>query len=133
MEGQNAGNLTVAPEIRRHRDDELSRIQIRQIAQTQRSPMAVHAFDFLVLPVSGPQCPENQIGPIGRRKKTQPMNTAMLSDPVPRVNMVGMCVFGESCWLGLLGCEKALLLRRSLEESARGLQVRLCHNTILVS
>jgi hypothetical protein len=92
--------------------------------------MAVYAFDFLV-PVSRPQRPEDQIGTICRREKGEPVNTAVLTDPVPRVHMIWMCVFGESGRLGLLGCEKALLLLSGLEESASGFEVRLCHDTIL--
>jgi hypothetical protein len=45
--------------------------------------------------------------------------------------MIWVCVFGESCRLGLLRGEEALLLLGELEEPPRRFTMRLCHYTIL--
>ena len=48
MKYQSAGNIAVAPEIRRDRHVELCRIQIRQIVEAKRRVVAVYTFDFFV-------------------------------------------------------------------------------------
>jgi hypothetical protein len=55
----------------------------------------------------------------------------VLAYPVPYLHVIGVCVFGESRCLGLLGGEEALLLLSELEEPPRCFTVRLGHNTIL--
>ena len=108
MKYKDARNLAVAPEMRRHGHVELRWIQIRKIVQAQRGIVAVYALDFLV-PVPGPKGPKDKVGPIRCGKKRQPVDTTVLTDPVSCVYMVGMCVFGETSRLGLLGREKTLL------------------------
>ena len=105
-------------------------IQIRQIVEADRRVVAVYALDFLV-PVPRPQCPEDKVGPINHRKQSEPVDTAVLADPVPYLHMIGVCVFGESGRLGLLRGEETLLLLDELEEPPRRFTVRLGHNTIL--
>ena len=63
MQYEDAGNIAVAPEIRRNGHVELRRIQIRQIVKAERRMVAVYTFDFLV-PVPGPQRPKDEFGPI---------------------------------------------------------------------
>jgi hypothetical protein len=55
----------------------------------------------------------------------------VLANPVPDLHVIGVCVFGESGRLGLLGGEEALLLLSDFEEPPRRFTVRLGHNTIL--
>ena len=127
---EDAGNLAVAPEIRRNCHVELRRIQIRQIVEAERRMVAVYALDFLI-PVPGPQRPKDKFGPVCRWKQSEPVDTAVLADPVPDLHMVGMGVLGEPGSLGLLRGEEALLLLGDLEEPPRRFAVRLGHNTIL--
>jgi hypothetical protein len=108
MKYKDARNFAVAPEMRRHAHVELSGIQIGKIVQGQRCFVAVYTLDFLV-PVPGPKGPKNKIGPIGCWKKREPVDTTVLADPVSYLYMIGMCVFGETGRLGLLGREKTLL------------------------
>src|SRR5713101_1301312 len=95
VQHQDAGNIAVAPEIRRYSHVELRRIQIRQIVQAEGRVVAVHTLDFLV-PVPGPQCPKDKVRPISRRKQSEPVDPPVLANPVPGLHMIGMCVFGES-------------------------------------
>ena len=130
VKDEDAGNIAVAPEIRRNGHVELGRIQIRQVVEAERRLVAVHTLHFLV-PVPGPQRPQDEIGPVSRRKQREPVDAAVLTNPVPDLDMIRMGVFGESGRLGLLGGEEALLLLGDLEEPPRGFTVRLGHNTIL--
>ena len=130
MKYEDAGNIAVAPEIRRNGHVELRRIQIRQIVEAERRVVAVYTLDFLI-PVPGPQRPKDEFGPISRRKQSEPVDTAVLADPVPDLDVIRMGVFGESGSLGLLRGEEALLLLGDLEEPPRCFAVRLGHNTIL--
>ncbi len=105
-------------------------IQERKVEKAERRLMAVHTLHLLV-PVPGPQCPQDEIGPIHRRKQREPVDAAVLTNPVPDPHMLGMRVFSESGRLRLFGGEEALLLLGDLEEPPRGFPVRLGHNTIL--
>src|SRR5216683_1274209 len=118
MKYEDAGYIAVAPEVRRNCHVELRRIQIRQIVEAERRVVAVCTLDFLV-PVPGPQCPKDEVGPISRRKQSEPVDTAVLADPVPDLHMIRVCVFGESGRLSLLGSEETLLLLSELEEPPR--------------
>src|ERR1035437_4964345 len=95
MKYEDAGNIAVAPEIRRNGHVKLRRIQIRQIVEAERGVVAVYALDFLV-PVPGPQRPKDEVGPISRRKQSEPVDTPVLADPVPDLHMIGVRVFGEA-------------------------------------
>src|ERR1019366_1752930 len=88
MKYEDAGNIAVAPEICRNGHVELRRIQVRQIVEAERRVVAVCTLDFLV-PVPGPQCPKDKVGPISRRKQSEPVDTPVLADPVPDLHMIG--------------------------------------------
>jgi hypothetical protein len=130
MKYEDSRNLAVAPEVRRNGHVELRWIQIRQVVKTERRVVAVYALDFLI-PVPGPQRPKYEFGPISCRKQGEPVNTAVLTDPVPDLDVVRMGVFGKSGSFGLLRGEEALLLLGDLKEPPRCFAVRLGHNTIL--
>lgn len=115
MQHQDAGNIAVAPEIRRNGQVELRWIQIRQIVKAECRVVAVDTLDFLV-PVSRPQCPKDEVGPLRRGKQSEPVDATVLADPVPYLHMIGVGVLGESGRLGLLRGEKSLLLLGELEE-----------------
>ena len=127
---EDAGNITVAPEIHRNAHVEFRRTQIRQIVKIKRRLVAVHTLDFLV-PVPGPQSPKDEVRPISRRKQSEPVDPPVLADPVPYLDMIGVSVLSEAGCLGLLGGEEPLLLFSELEETPRRFTVRLSHNTIL--
>jgi hypothetical protein len=75
--------------------------------------------------------PQDGTGPICGRKQCEPVDAAVLPNPVHSLHMVGMRAFGESGRLGLFGGEEALLLLSDLEEEPpRRFPVRLGHNTI---
>ena len=127
---EDAWYLAVTAEIHRHCHVELRWIQIRQIVEAERRMVAVHTLDFLIA-VPGPQRPKDKFGPVCRWKQGESIDTAMLANPVPDLDVVRMGVFGESGCLGLLRREESLLLLGNLEKPSRRFAVRLGHNTIL--
>jgi hypothetical protein len=94
MKYEDARNLAGgAPEIRRHCHVELRRIEIRKIIKAERCLVTVYSLDFLV-PVPGPQRPKNKVGPIGRRKQGESINTSVFANPIPGLHMIRVGVFG---------------------------------------
>ena len=130
VQDENPGNLAVAAKTRRNGHVQLRRIQIRQIVEAERRVVTVYTLDLLV-PIPRPQRPKDEVGPVRRRKQRDPVNAAVLADPIPDLHVIRVCVFGESCRLGLLRGEEALLLLGDLEEPPRRFAMRLGHNTIL--
>ncbi len=127
---QDSRNVAVSPEIGRNGHVELCGIQVRQVVEAQRRLMAVYTLN-LFIPVARPECPNDEIRPIGHRKQGEPVNTAVLTDPVSGLDVVGMRVLGESSRLGLLRGEESLLLLGDLKKPPRCFPMRLGHNTIL--
>lgn len=130
VQDQDSGNIAVTPEIRRNHHVQFGRIQIRQFIKAEGCVVAVNTLCLLV-PVSRPKCPENQIGAIGHRKQSESVNPAVLTNPVSNLNVVGMSILRESSGLGLLRGEETLLLFSNLKKPPRCFPVRLGHNTIL--
>ena len=77
--------------------------------------MTVNALDFFV-PVPRPKRPQHEVGSIGCRKQGEPVDAAVLTDPVPDLHMIRMRVLGEASRFSLFRGEEALLL---LGESRR--------------
>jgi len=127
---QDSGNVAVSPEIGRNGHVELGGIQIRQVVEAQRRLMGVNTLDLLIS-VARPECPKDEIRPIGHRKQGEPVDAAVLTDPVSSLDVVGMRVLGESSRLGLLRGEESLLLLGELKKPPRCFPMRLGHNTIL--
>ena len=130
MKYENSGDLAVTPETRRYCHVELRWIQIRQVVKAERRIVAVDALDFLV-PVSGPQCPQNKVRAVTGWKEGEPIDSTMFAEPVSGLHMVGMRVLGKASRLRLLGREKPLLLFGEFKKSVGRFAVRLCQNTIL--
>jgi len=118
MQYEDTWNIAVASEVGRDRHVQLRRVHIRQIVKAERCLVTVDTLHFFI-PVPGPERPKHEIGPISRRKERKPVNAAVLSNPVPDLHVVRVCVFCESCSFGLLRGEKALLLLCNLEEPPR--------------
>jgi hypothetical protein len=117
------GISLLRPEIRRNRHVQLRGVQIGQIVKAEYRVVAVYTLDLV--PVPGPQCPKGKLGPVGRRKQGESVDTAVLPDPVPDLHMIGMGVLCESSGLGLLRGEEALLLLGELEAAPRRFTMRL--------
>jgi hypothetical protein len=64
-------------------------------------------------------------------KEGEAVNAAVLSDPVPCLNMVWMSVFRKPGSFRLLGSEEALLRLGILVEALERVFARLPHDTIL--
>ena len=93
-----ARNRRIAGSCKRFGDvfGQSGRVPQRPMTRGCRSSrmLAVDALDFLV-PVSGPQCPQNKVGAITGWKEGEPINSAMFAEPVPFVHMVRMRVLGN--------------------------------------
>src|SRR5882757_9897696 len=88
--------------------------------------MAVNAL-LNFLPVLRPQIPEHEVRSLGCRKIGEPVDSAVLANPVSGVHMVRMHLFGEPRPDGLFGREKALLRLGYFEQSSSGFLVRTRH------
>ena len=87
---------------------QLRRVDVGKLVQTQSGLVAEHPLDLLI-PVPRPQRPQRQVGMFRLRKPGQPVDAAVLPDPVPHLHMVRVSVLREARALRLLGREKALL------------------------
>jgi hypothetical protein len=74
-----------------------------------------------------PQIPEHEVRALCCREIGEPVDSAVLSNPVSRVHVVRMHLFGEPRLDGLFGCKKALLRLGYFEESSSGFLVRTRH------
>jgi hypothetical protein len=79
--------------------------------------VAITPFDFFV-PVPRPERPKDKIGSVSPREEREPVDSTVLPDPVPNLNVIRMSIFGESRRFRLLGREETLLLLRSLEKES---------------
>src|SRR5256885_1934677 len=71
-----------------------------------------------------PQIPEHEVRALWCREIGEPVDSTALSNPVSRVHVVRMYLFGEPGPDGLFGCEKALLRLGYFEESPSGFLIR---------
>ena len=92
--------------------------------------MTKGALDFLMA-ISGPKRPEDKIVSLAEREPGQAVDTAMLPNPIARLDVVGMRILRKAGRLGLLGGEKALLPLRHFKEPSQRVEARSSHNTIL--
>ena len=74
-----------------------------------------------------PQIPEHEVRALWCREIGEPVDSTVLSNPVSRVHVVRMYLFGEPGPDGLFGCEKALLRLGYFEESPSGFLIRTSH------
>jgi hypothetical protein len=109
---------------------QLRRVDIGKLMEAQRGLMTVHALGLLVS-VSRPQRPNCEVRMIRLGKEGQPINAAVLTDPVSGLNMVRMSILSESGNLRLLGREKPLLRLGDLVETLERILPEMFHNTIL--
>lgn len=80
--------------------------------------MAVNTLYFLAA-VARPECPKDEIRPIGHRKQGEPVDPAMLTDPVSSLDVVGLRVLSKSSRLGLLCGKESLLPLGDLKKPQR--------------
>jgi hypothetical protein len=77
--------------------------------------MAIYALDLLFA-VARPERPEGEIRPVGCGKPSEPIDSAVFTNPVPSLHMVRMGILGKPGSLSLLRGEVALLLLGELEK-----------------
>jgi len=81
----------------------------------------------LLRSVARPKCPKDEIGPTSHGEQREPVDAAVLADPVPNLHVIGMGILGESSAFGLFGGEESLLLLGDLKEPSRRFSMRLSH------
>jgi hypothetical protein len=84
-----------------------------------------------ITPATGPQPPEDQIGPVGVRVESKPKDATTLSNPVPNADTVVPFAGRVAELRRLLGCEIPALLKGQLKECALALGRRHDSSTLL--
>ena len=130
MEDEHAGNLTISPETFRYSHMQLRGHYVRKIVKAESSLMAVDALCGLSS-IPGPERPKHQVRTLASRKAGLPVDSAMLTNPVSRLNVAGVSILRESRTLSLLGREETLLTFCDLEEPLDGLFPSISHDTKL--
>src|ERR1700722_4889937 len=96
----------------------------------QRGAMAIGSLGNLGS-ILRPEIPQHQVGPVGRRKIGEPIDSAMLPNPVSGADMVGVSRFGETRSSRLFGGKKPLRRLRDLVELSGRLLIRSRHTQSL--
>jgi hypothetical protein len=92
--------------------------------------MAVDSLrDLSTIP--GPEQPKHQIRALASRKAAQPIDSAMLQNPVCRLNMVRVSILRKPDSFSLINKKKTLLIFRNIVEPLGGLFAFFPHSTIL--
>jgi hypothetical protein len=91
--------------------------------KTASRVMAVGAFRHF-LSILGPEIPEHQIRTLRSRKIGEAVDSAVLTNPVSDVHVVGVRLLGEPRSSGLLGGEEALLGLGYFVEPSSGFFIR---------
>jgi hypothetical protein len=126
VENQNGRHLRATAKPSWHRQVQLGRHHIREIVNAQSRPMRVGALDLIVA-VSRPKGPKDQVWTFGHGKPSQSVNTPMFPLPVPGPHVISMMCAVETRILGLFGREKAALSFRDGEKSGFGVLGRPFH------
>jgi len=130
MQDKHAGDFTISSEASRHSHVQLRRHYVREIVKAQSSLMAVDSLSGLS-PIPRPERPKHQVRTLASRKVSQPIDSAMLTNPVSHLNVVWVSILREPRSFSLLGREKTLLPFRYLVEPLGGLFPLISHSTIL--
>jgi hypothetical protein len=130
MQDEHAGDFTISPEAFWHSHVQLRRHYVRKIVKAQSCLMGVDSLGDLFA-ISGPERPKHQVGPLASGKAGQPINSPMLTNPVPRLNVVRVSILREPGSFGLLRREEALLTFCNLIEPLSGFLPFFPHCTIL--
>jgi hypothetical protein len=130
MQDDHAGDFTISPEASRYSHVQLRWHYVRKIVKAQSSLMAVDSLGGLS-PIPGPERPKHQVGPLVSRKAGQPIDSAMLANPVSRLYVVRVSILREPRSFSLLRREESLLPFRDFVEPLGGFFALFSHNTIL--
>jgi hypothetical protein len=130
MQNEHARDFAISPETFRDGHVQFLRHCIGKVVKAQSSLMAVDSLrDLSTIP--GPERPKRQIRALVSRKAGQPIDSAMLTNPVSRLNVVRVSILRETRSLGLLCREESQLRFRDLVEPLGSLSSLVAHITIL--
>jgi hypothetical protein len=130
MQNKDTRDLAVPPELWWNGHVQLRWIDVGEFPEAERRLMAVHSLG-LFAPIPGPERPDCEVRMVRLGKAGEAVNAAVLTDPVPCLNMVWMSVFRKPRSFRLLGREEALLRLCILVEALERIFARLPHDTIL--
>jgi hypothetical protein len=130
MQDEHAGDFTISPEASRHSHVYLRWHYVRKLVKAKSGLMTVDPLRGL-FPIPGPERPKHQVRALASRKARQPVDSPMLTNPVPRLNVVRVSILREPRSLRLLGREKTLLSFRYLVQPLGGFLADSLHDTIL--
>jgi hypothetical protein len=130
MQDEHAGDFTIPPEVFRDGHVQLRRHYVRKIEKAKSSLMAVDSLVSLS-PIPSPERPKHQVRALTSRKAGQPIDSPMLSNPVPRLNVVRVSILREAHSFSLLRRKETLLAFRYFVEPLGGFFPLFQHSTIL--
>jgi hypothetical protein len=130
MEKKYTRDFTISSEAFRDGHVKLRRHYVGAVVKAESSLMAVDSLRDLS-PISRPERPMHQVRALALREAGEPINSPMLSDPVSRLNVVGMSILREPRSLSLLSREETLLAFRHLVKPLGGFFAIFSHSTIL--
>src|SRR5713226_4638382 len=109
---------------------EFFRHQVREVVNAKGCRVTVDSLDGLGS-VSRPKGPQHKVGALALREICEAIDSTVVSNPIPHLDVVGVGVLRESDSFGLLRCEEALLAFRDLVQPLGGFLARFLHHTIL--
>jgi hypothetical protein len=130
MQDEHAGDFAISPEAFWYSHVQLRWHYVRKIVKAQSSLMAIDSLGGLFA-IPRPKRPKHQVGPFGSGKAGQPIDSPMLTNPVPRLNVVRVSILRETRSFGLLRREETLLAFRDLVEPLGCFFPPFSHSTIL--
>src|SRR5690242_12296437 len=102
MQNEDARNFAVPSESRGNRHVQLRWIDVGEFMETERGLMTVNPLG-LFAPVPGPERPDRKVRVRRLGKMGKPVNTAVLTQPVPCLNVIRMKAVRKPRSLRLLG------------------------------
>ena len=130
MEKKYTRDFTISSEAFRDGHVQLLRHYVSEVVNAESSLMAVDSLRDLS-PISRPERPTHQVRALALREAGEPIDSPMLSDPVSRLNVVGMSILREPRSFSLLSREETLLAFRHLVKPLGGFFAIFSHSTIL--
>jgi hypothetical protein len=82
-------------------------------------------------PIPGPQRPKHQVGALASREAGEPIDSSMLTSPIPHLNVVRVSILREPGSFSLFCREETLLVFCNLVEPLGGFFALFPHSIIL--
>ena len=81
VQNNDTGDFAVPTKTCGHGHMQLRRVKVGQVVEAESGLVAVNAF-YLLISIPGPESPERKVGMFRRREQPQPVDAAVLANPV---------------------------------------------------